>query len=99
MRYVIDIDGTICIEEGPVEKRIPIPERISYINRLYEEGHYIVYWTARGLKSGKGEKYYRPITEKQLKEFGCKYHELGFKSHDADIFIDDKAINDKDFFK
>ena len=54
--------------------------------------------TARGLKSGRGETYYRPITEEQLKSWGCKYHELSFKIHDADFFIDDKGINDKDFF-
>ena len=39
------------------------------------------------------------VIEQQLKEWGCKYHELVFKSHDADIFIDDKAINVKDFFE
>ena len=99
MKYVVDIDDTICKEEGPVIGRIPYKDRIEKINKLYDEGHTIIYYTARGNKSGRGEKYYRPITEKQLHEFGCKYHELGFKSHDADIFIDDKAINDKDFFK
>ena len=30
--------------------------------------------------------------------WGCRYHELSFKSHDPDIFIDDKAINSEDFF-
>ena len=101
MRYCIDIDGTICTPTvgRDYHKAEPWKNRIEVLNKLYDEGHYIVYWTARGLKSGRGEEYYRPITEKQLEEFGCKYHELGFKSHDADIFIDDKAINDKDFFK
>ena len=55
--------------------------------------------TARGLKSGRGETYYRPITEEQLKSWGCKYHELSFKIHDADFFIDDKGISDTDFIK
>ena len=90
MRYVIDIDGTICIEEGPVEKRIPIPERISYINKLYDEGHYIVYWTARG--SGSGIDWY-DITKDQLKAWGVKYHELRLGKPIYDLFIDDKAMN------
>lgn len=98
-KYVIDIDNTICNEDVPVIERHPFLDRIEKINKLYEEGHYIVYHTARGLKSGRGETYYRPITEKQLKEWGCKYHELSFKKHDATYFIDDKAINSEDFFK
>tara|TARA_B100000686_G_C16790560_1_gene978399 strand:+ start:2102 stop:2404 length:303 start_codon:yes stop_codon:yes gene_type:complete len=99
MKYVIDIDGTICKEVGKVIGRPPYKDRIEKINKLYDEGHTIVYLTARGLKSGRGELHYRPITEQQLEEWGCKYHELAFKTHDADLFIDDKAINDKDFFK
>ena len=98
MKYVIDIDGTICKEEGKVIGRKPYLDRIAKINKLYDEGHRIVFYTARGLKSGRGEEHYRPITEQQLKEWGCKYHELDFKRHDADVFVDDKAINDKDFF-
>tara|TARA_Y100000361_G_C11139322_1_gene334055 strand:- start:406 stop:705 length:300 start_codon:yes stop_codon:yes gene_type:complete len=99
MKYVFDIDGTICKEEGDVISRKPYIERINKINKLYDEGHEIVYMTARGLKSGRGETYYRPITEEQLKSWGCKYHELSFKIHDADFFIDDKGISDTDFFK
>ena len=55
MKYVFDIDGTICKEEGDVISRKPYIERINKINNLYDEGHEIVYMTARGLKSGRGE--------------------------------------------
>ena len=98
MKYAIDIDGTICKEVGKVVGREPYMDRIAKINKLYDESHTIIYITARGLKSGRGEQHYRSITEQQLKEWGCKYHELAFKSHDADIFIDDKSINSEDFF-
>lgn len=98
MKYVIDIDNTICIEEGPVIDRVPYMERINFINSLYDEGHYIVYHTARGLKSGRGEAYYRPITEAQLEKWGAKYNELCFKQHDADYYIDDKMLSIKEFF-
>lgn len=97
-KYVIDIDNTICVEEGPVINRKPLLNRISIINRLYDQGHTIIYHTARGLKSGKGEQYYRPITEAQLDLWGCKYHELFFKLHDATYYIDDKMLYPDDFF-
>ena len=54
MKYVIDIDGTICKEEGKVVGRKPYLDRIAKINKLYDEGHTIVFYTARGLKSGRG---------------------------------------------
>ena len=97
--YLIDIDGTICKEVGEVIGREPYMDRIEKINKLYDEGHTIVFYTARGLKSGRGEKHYRPITEQQLKEWGVKYHELCFKGHNGDYFIDDRGINAEDFFK
>ncbi len=99
MKYVIDIDGTICKEVGDVIGREPYEDRIKQINKLYDEGHTIIYITARGLKSGRGEQHYRPITEQQLGEWGCKYHELVFKSHDIDIFVDDRSIHPDQFFE
>ena len=98
MKYVIDIDGTICKEEGKVIGRKPYLDRIAKINKLYDEGHTIVFYTARGLKSGRGEKHYRPITEQQLKEWGCEFHQLIMGKPHADYFIDDKAWPDKVFF-
>jgi len=99
MIYAIDIDGTICEEVGAVIGRPPYKDRIEKINKLYDEGHTIIYITARGLKSGRGESHYIPITESQLRLWGCKYHELAFKSHDADVFVDDKAVNVEEFFE
>ena len=98
MKYVIDIDGTICEEVGEVIGRKPFTDRIAKINKLYDLGHTIVFYTARGLKSGRGEEHYSPITEQQLKEWGCKYHDLWFKKHDATHYIDDKALRPEEFF-
>jgi|TARA_Y100000310_G_scaffold108632_1_gene106996 hypothetical protein len=97
-KFVIDIDGTICEEVGAVIGRTPYKDRIEKINKLYDDSHIIIYITARGIKSGRGESYYRTITEKQLKEWGCKYHELIFKNHDADVFVDDRSIHPDQFF-
>ena len=100
-RIYVDIDETICFYDG-VEREyinaIPNMENIEKINKLYDEGHTIVFFTARGLKSGRGEKHYRPITEQQLKEWGVKYHDLWFKKHDATHYIDDKALRPEEFF-
>ena len=37
MKYVIDIDGTICKEVGEVIGREPYMDRIEKINKLYDE--------------------------------------------------------------
>lgn len=46
----VDIDETICNTSGDrkYENATPIEENISKVNKLYDEGHTIVYWTARG---------------------------------------------------
>ena len=53
MRYVVDIDGTICNPGDSDETRYtgatPIQDRIDKINKLYDDGHHIVYLTARGM--------------------------------------------------
>lgn len=99
MKYIIDIDNTICKEEGPVINRKPFLDRIKKINELYDDGHIIIFYTARGNKSGRGEAYYGPITRAQLDAWGVKYHELYFKPFDGDIFIDDRSIHPDEFFK
>jgi hypothetical protein len=87
----------LCKTEGNrYEDATPLLHRIDTVNRLYEEGHLIIIETARGCVSGKNWWYF---TADQLKSWGVKYHTLrtGVK-WGADYFIDDKAINDKNFF-
>ena len=104
LTYVFDIDGTICSDEhGNYEKCSPIRERIEIINRLYLNGHTVVYMTARGMDSCKGnqalaiKKYYK-YTEKQLKSWGCLYNDLYLGKPKADYYVDDKGMIDIDFF-
>ena len=58
MIIYVDIDETICshfdISQGPRDysKASPILNRIEKINKLYDKGHTIVYWTARGTVTG-----------------------------------------------
>lgn len=94
-KYVIDIDNTICRTEGLDYKNAePIYERIEKFNKLYDEGNIIWYQTSRGYVTGID---WREVTEKQLKEWGVKYHKLLFDKPDADVYIDDKASNIKEW--
>jgi|TARA_B100000073_G_scaffold150773_1_gene124339 hypothetical protein len=103
MKYVIDIDGTICKEvilpsgKKDYANHVPIPERIEKVNRLYDQGHTIKYMTARGITSGVD---YYDLTKNQLEGWGAKHHELsvGKKEH-YDVWIDDKAFWSENFFR
>lgn len=94
--YFIDIDDTICTITVPMEYESaqPIPCAIAKVNRLFKEGHTIVFWTARGTLSGKD---WRQLTERQLLSWGVQYHELRFGKPVYDFFIDDKNINSMDW--
>tara|TARA_B100001248_G_C27341378_1_gene436457 strand:- start:131 stop:1030 length:900 start_codon:yes stop_codon:yes gene_type:complete len=89
--YVFDIDGTICNNTyGEYEKAKPFLENIKEVNFLFEEGHYIKYFTARG--SGTGKDWSR-LTREQLRSWGAKYHELILGKPEGDFYIDDKGRN------
>ena len=81
----VDVDGCICttsydikdfkdIESSYINVE-PYLDRIEHINRLFDEGHHIVYWTARGCKSGLDMT---NITKTQLERWGAKYSDLQF---------------------
>ena len=91
MKIFVDIDETICkyedVREFPLA--IPIQENIDKINRLYDEGNEIIYYTARGSVTGLD---WFELTKKQLAKWKCKYHHLsvGEKPH-YDLLICDKT--------
>ena len=96
MRFMVDIDGTICNNtNGDYENAKPYTNRIKRMNQLYEEGNEVHYWTARGMNSGKD---WQELTRKQFKEWGIKYTSLNFNKPAYDLWIDDKCINEKLFF-
>ena len=90
MTIYVDIDNTICSQHtGAYEKSEPWHDNIRKINKLFDEGHYIKYWTGRGTVS---QIDYYILTEEQLKEWGCKYHELSVGDKpDYDLLICDKT--------
>jgi hypothetical protein len=106
MIIYIDIDKTICTsphlpgcdirQDGPYNynKAKPIQKNIDKANKLYEAGHRIVYWTARGKKTNTD---WFHITQEQLLRWGVKYHELKMDKPYFDVLIDDKALNTRDW--
>ena len=72
--YLIDIDGTICddIPNEQPERMLTAnvyPEALKTLNKWYEEGHVITFFTSRLEK-------HREITEKWLNDNKFKYHGL-----------------------
>jgi hypothetical protein len=98
MIIYVDIDDTICYyvtETRDYNLAQPHIERINKINTLYDEGHIIVYWTARGTLT---QINWFNITYEQLKSWNCKFHELRMNKPAYDLFIDDKNINSENYF-
>lgn len=93
--FVFDIDGVIAelrkdldyAQAGPNKKMIDI------VNQLYDMGNRIVLFTARGYVTKID---WRPVTEKQMSDWGVKYHELHLGKPNADYYVDDKFL-DLDF--
>jgi len=72
--YLIDIDGTICDDipnEQPerMETAELYPEALVTLNRWFDEGHIITFFTSR-------TEEHRVVTEKWLNKHGFKYHGL-----------------------
>ena len=98
---LVDIDETVCFypAKRTYDLAEPDDENIAKINKLYDDGWYVIYWTARGgsEKSKKEGKCYYEFTWKQLESWGCKFHDLSTGSKGkymkpaCDMVIDDKA--------
>ncbi len=110
MRYCVDIDGTICTPTigRDYHKAEPWQDRIKVLDKLYDDGNYIICFTARAMgrfsdqphtiAAQKAKEVLFELTENQLKDWGCKYNELIMGKPHADLFIDDKGIECNDFF-
>lgn len=88
----VDIDGVLCTNtDGQYERAKQLKrhkENVAKINALYDAGHEIVIWTARGATTGKD---WRRLTEAQLALWGVKYHRLELNKPHFDRLYDDKA--------
>ena len=91
MKIFVDIDETICYYANKREYplALPIRDNIAKINKLYDEGNEITYWTARGTVTGFN---WFKVTQEQLSMWGCKYHHLSVGYKPAyDLLICDKT--------
>jgi len=104
MIYVFDIDNTICkTPDNNYDKSEPYVDRIAEINELYYAGHTIIYQTARGMGRTNNNvmsayKLFYDFTRRQLDAWGAKYHDLFLGKPAADVYVDDKGVNDGKFF-
>ena len=70
--FLIDIDGTIC-DDIPNEEpermatAVPYPDAQKILNKWYEEGHIIFFFTSR-------TEAHRKVTEAWLEKHNFKYH-------------------------
>lgn len=102
MTIYVDIDNTICYYADADKNAlnynlaIPIVSRIEQINKLFDLGHTIIYWTARGAITGID---WTEVTTIQLRQWGCKYSLLRTDKPAYDLFIDDKNINSETYFE
>ena len=98
LTYCFDLDETICARESGEDysKSFPISGMIDFINKLYDSGHNIIIFTARGSSSGLC---WKDVTEEQCKRWGLKFHKIILGKPSYDIFVDDKAVNASNFRK
>jgi len=90
MNYYVDIDGVICTNTyGKYDQALPIKENIRKINKLYNNGHIITLWTARGTTTKIN---WRRLTEEQMKRWNVNYHKLLLGKPQYDVLIDDRAL-------
>ena len=82
------------IKERDYSLAQPLEDNIAAVNKYYDEGHEITYWTARGSGSGID---WTEVTEKQLAKWGAKYHHLILGKPQYDLFIDDKCLRTSDW--
>ena len=101
LRICFDLDNTLTTYPaiaGDYSTVKPIRKNISLLKKLKSDGHEIIIYTARRMKThhgniGKVIKDIAGITIDTLERFNIEYDELIFGKPIADIYIDDRAIN------
>ncbi len=81
------MDGTICTEERTYSRSMakPLDKAVESVNRLYDEGHTIIIYSARTWMEYE-------MTVDWLSRHGFKYHQLILGKPVGDVWIDDRAL-------
>lgn len=101
LKFCFDLDNTLVTYPkvtGDYTTVEPIQRNIDFLNHLKSQGHYVIIYTARRMKTHQGNiskiiKDIGRITFDTLDEFNIKYDELCFGKPHADFYIDDLAVN------
>ena len=105
MKYVFDLDGTLCTNtHGNYSEAIPYTDRIYHVNELYKKANEIRIYTARGMNTFNNDikkvyEVYYEFTKKQLDTWGVLYTQLILGKPPGDFYIDDKGVKDEDYFR
>jgi len=109
MRYVFDLDDTLCRPRHDCKESKnkygmakPVEDMIRIVRELKNAGHYIIIHTARRMVTHNGnikliKSDVGKITMDWLKEHDVPFDELVFGKPYADIYVDDKSINPQTF--
>lgn len=101
MRFCFDLDNTLVTYptiKGDYSTVKPILKNINFLKSLKKQGHYIIIYTARRMKTHSGNlgaviSDIGEITLKTLKDFNIPYDEIYFGKPYADYYIDDLSVN------
>jgi capsule biosynthesis phosphatase len=101
LRFVFDIDNTLQtypLARDQYSTVCPIQNTINFVKKLKEQGHYIILYTARRMRTHNGDIQkviddVGEITRAKIHEMGIPYDEIIFGKPYAHFYIDDLAIN------
>lgn len=99
-RFCFDLDNTLVTYpeiEGDYTSVKPINRTINFLNFLHSQGHEIIIYTARRMRThsgnvGKLQADIAKITFDTLDKFGINYDEIYFGKPYAHFYIDDLAV-------
>ncbi len=100
MRICIDLDGVICQlreENQSYQDLEPVEGAVEAVRKLKEQGHYIIIYTARRMRTHNGNvgrivADVGKITLDWLDKYRIPYDEIVFGKPWADVYIDDNAL-------
>lgn len=107
--YIVDVDLTLCSQpliQGNYATCTPYMKMIDKVNELYDKGHTIILFTARGMCSYKEDLidihiHIKPVLVDWLYTYGVQYTKLVMgKPWGPNVhYIDDKNMTFEDFLK